>query len=165
MRSTKIALLAAASILAASAAHAQAPAPVTVKDMSMGLAMAIIQGTIEKCTKDGYKVSVTVVDRAGNVFAQMRGDGTNPHTMEYSKMKAYTSRTRGITSLEFMKLTDKPENAYQRAIPGVVSVGGAVPIKVGEQIIGAVGASGAPGGEKDEACVMAGLAKVADALK
>ena len=165
MRSTKIALLAAASILAASAAHAQAPAPVTVKDMSMGLAMAIIQGTIEKCTKDGYKVSVTVVDRAGNVFAQMRGDGTNPHTMEYSKMKAYTSRTRGITSLEFMKLTDKPENGYLKQIPGVVAVGGAVPIKAGDQIIGAVGASGAPGGEKDEGCVLAGLAKVADALK
>ncbi len=131
----------------------------------MAMAMAIIQGTIEQCTKDGYKVSVTVVDKGGNVAAQLRGDGTNPHTMEYSKMKAYTSRTRGITSLEFMKLTDKPENAYQKGIPGVVGVGGGVPIKVGEEIIGAVGASGAPGGEKDEACVMAGLAKVADALK
>lgn len=135
------------------------------KNVSMAMAMAIIQGTIEQCTKDGYKVSVTVVDKGGNVAAQLRGDGTNPHTMEYSKMKAYTSRTRGITSLEFMKLTDKPENAYQKGIPGVVGVGGGVPIKVGEEIIGAVGASGAPGGEKDEACVMAGLAKVADALK
>ena len=85
--------------------------------------------------------------------------------MEYSKMKAYTSRTRGITSLEFMKLTDKPENGYLKQIPGVVAVGGAVPIKAGDQIIGAVGASGAPGGEKDEGCVLAGLAKVADALK
>lgn len=135
------------------------------KNVSMAMAMAIIQGTIEQCTKDGYKVSVTVVDKGGNVAAQLRGDGTNPHTMEYSKMKAYTSRTRGITSLEFMKLTDKPKNAYQKGIPGVVGVGGGVPIKVGEEIIGAVGASGAPGGEKDEACVMAGLAKVADALK
>lgn len=164
MRLFSISLI-AASAFAAGAVHAQAPAPVTVKDMSMGLAMAIIQGTIEQCTKDGYKVSVTVVDRAGNVAAQVRGDGTNPHTMEYSKMKAYTSRTRGITSLEFMKLTDKPENAYLKQIPGVVAVGGAVPIKAGDQIIGAVGASGAPGGEKDEACVMAGIAKVADALK
>lgn len=164
MRLISISLI-AASMLAAGAAQAQAPAPVTVKDMSMGLAMAIIQGTIEQCTKDGYKVSVTVVDRAGNVFAQMRGDGTNPHTMEFSRLKAYTSRTRGITSLEFMKLTDKPENAYQRQIPGVVGVGGAVPIRAGDQIIGAVGASGAPGGEKDEVCVLAGVAKVQDALK
>jgi len=133
------------------------------KNISMAMAMAIIQGTIEQCTKDGYKVSVTVVDKAGNVAAQVRGDGTNPHTMEYSKMKAYTSR--GITSLEFMKLTDKPESAYLKQIPGVVAVGGAVPIKVGNEIIGAVGASGAPGGEKDEVCVLAGIAKVQDALK
>ncbi len=165
MRSIKFALIAAASLVAVGSAHAQAPAPVTVKDMSMGLAMAIIQGTIEQCTKDGYKVSVTVVDRAGNVFAQMRGDGTNPHTMEFSRLKAYTSRTRQQTSLEFMKLTDKPETAYLKSIPGVVAVGGAAPIKAGDQIIGAVGASGAPGGEKDEVCVLAGIAKVADALK
>jgi uncharacterized protein GlcG (DUF336 family) len=163
MRSIKFALIAAASLVAVGSAHAQAP--VTVKDMSMGLAMAIIQGTIEQCTKDGYKVSVTVVDRAGNVFAQMRGDGTNPHTMEFSRLKAYTSRTRQQTSLEFMKLTDKPESAYLKSIPGVVAVGGAAPIKAGDQIIGAVGASGAPGGEKDEVCVLAGIAKVADALK
>jgi uncharacterized protein GlcG (DUF336 family) len=165
MRSIKIALIAAASIVAVGSAHAQAPAPVTVKDMSMGLAMAIIQGTIEQCTKDGYKVSVTVVDRAGNVFAQMRGDGTNPHTMEFSRLKAYTSRTRQQTSLEFMKLTADPAQAYLKQIPGVVAVGGAAPIKAGDQIIGAVGASGAPGGEKDEACVLAGIAKVQDALK
>jgi hypothetical protein len=53
MRSIKFALIAAASLVAVGSAHAQAPAPVTVKDMSMGLAMAIIQGTIEQCTKDG----------------------------------------------------------------------------------------------------------------
>ncbi len=99
------------------------------------------------------------------MFAQMRGDGTNPHTMEFSRLKAYTSRTRQQTSLEFMKLADKPETAYLKSIPGVVAVGGAAPIKAGDQIIGAVGASGAPGGEKDEVCVLAGIAKVADALK
>ncbi len=87
---------------------------------------------------------MTVVDKAGNVAAQVRGDGTNPHTMEFSRLKAYTSRTRGQTSLEFMKLTSNPESAYLRQIPGVVAVGGAAPIKVGNEVIGAVGASGAP---------------------
>lgn len=163
MRSINLALLATVSVLAAGSAHAQAP--LTEKNVSMGMALAIIQGTIEQCTKDGYKVSVTVVDKAGNVAAQIRGDGTNPHTMEFSRLKAYTSRTRGQTSLEFMKLTSNPESAYLRQIPGVVAVGGAAPIKVGNEVIGAVGASGAPGGEKDEVCVLAGIAKVADALK
>jgi uncharacterized protein GlcG (DUF336 family) len=129
------------------------------------MALAIIQGTIEQCTKDGYKVSVTIVDKAGNVAASIRGDGTNPHTMEFSRLKAYTSRTRGQTSLEFMKLVSDPANAYLRQIPNVVAVGGGVPIKVGNEVIGGVGVSGAPGGEKDEACANAGLAKVEAALK
>jgi uncharacterized protein GlcG (DUF336 family) len=163
MRLVSVALLALASILAAGAASAQAP--LTEKNVSMAMSLAIIQGALEQCTKDGYKISITIIDKAGNVAAQLRGDGTNPHTMEFSRLKAYTARTRGQTSLEFMKLIADPANAYLRQIPNVVGVGGGVPIKVGNEVIGAAGASGAPGGEKDEACIMAGIAKVADALK
>lgn len=163
MRRVSLVLLASASALVASPALAQAPQ--VEKNVSMAMAMAIIQGTLEQCTKDGYKVSITIVDKGGNVAASIRGDGTNPHTMEFSRLKAYTSRTRGQTSLEFMKVIADPANAYLRQIPNVVGVGGGVPIKVGNEIIGGVGVSGAPGGEKDEVCANAGLAKVADALK
>ena len=163
MRRVRLAVLASVSILAASPALAQAPQ--VEKNVSMAMALAIIQGTIEQCTKDGYKVSVVIVDKAGNVAASVRGDGTNPHTMEFGRLKAYTSRTRGQTSLEFMKLTSDPANAYLKQIPNTVAVGGGVPIKAGNEVIGAVGVSGAPGGEKDEVCANAGIAKVADALK
>jgi len=163
MRSLGLAALTAAAIVVAGPAHAQAPQ--IEKNVSMAMAMAIIQGTMEQCTKDGYKVSVTVVDKAGNVAASLRGDGTNPHTMEFSRLKAWTSRTRGQTSLEFQKLIEKPETAYLKQIPNTVGVGGGAPIKVGNETIGGVGASGAPGGEKDEVCVLAGIAKVQDALK
>lgn len=163
MRSLTIAAVMASAIGLAAPAAAQAPQ--TEKNISMGLAMAIIQGTLEQCTKDGYKVSITIVDKAGNVAAQLRGDGTNPHTMEFSRLKAWTSRTRGQTSLEFMKVTADPANAYLRQIPNVVAVGGGVPIKAGNEIIGAIGVSGAPGGEKDEVCANAGIAKVEAALK
>ncbi|WP_398472132.1 heme-binding protein [Tardiphaga sp.] len=163
MRSLIIAAVMASAIGLAAPAAAQAPE--TEKNISMGLAMAIIQGTLEQCTKDGYKVSITIVDKAGNVAAQLRGDGTNPHTMEFSRLKAWTSRTRGQTSLEFMKVTADPANAYLRQIPNVVAVGGGVPIKAGNEIIGAIGVSGAPGGEKDEVCANAGIAKVEAALK
>ena len=155
----------AAALVAGLAMPAFAQAPQMEKNISMGLAMAIMQGTIDQCTKDGYKVSVTIVDKAGNVAGQIRGDGTNPHTMEFSRLKAYTSRTRGQTSLEFMKLVADPANAYLRQIPNVVAVGGGVPIKAGNEVIGAVGVSGAPGGEKDEVCALAGIAKVEAALK
>ncbi|MEP6837157.1 MAG: heme-binding protein [Bradyrhizobium sp.] len=163
MRLVRVVVVASASVLVAAPALAQAPQ--VEKNVSMAMSLAIIQGTLEQCTKDGYKVSITIVDKAGNVAAQLRGDGTNPHTMEFSRLKAYTSRTRGQTSLEFMKLIADPANAYLKQIPDTVGVGGGVPIKAGNEVIGAVGVSGAPGGEKDEVCANAGIAKVADALK
>ncbi len=161
----KIQVVAASMLAVVSIASANAQAPLTEKNVSMKMSQAIIDGTIEQCTKDGYKVSVVIVDFAGLVHASLRGDGTNPHTMEFARKKAYTARTRGQTSLEFMKLTENPANAYLRQIPDVVAVGGGVPIKIGNMTIGGVGVSGAPGGEKDEVCALAGIAKVADQLK
>jgi uncharacterized protein GlcG (DUF336 family) len=163
MRPVRLALLASVSILVAAPALAQAPQ--VEKNVSMGMALAIIQGTIEQCTKDGYKVSVTIVDKGGNVAAQLRGDGTSPHTMEFSRLKAYTARIRNQTSLQTMKELEDPARAPLRQIPGLVGVGGGVPIRAGTEVIGGVGVSGAPGGEKDEACANAGLAKVEAALK
>ena len=163
MSSFKILSLALGAMLLASGARAQAPQ--TEHNVSMAMSLAIIAGALEQCTKDGYKVSITVVDKAGLVAASVRGDGTNPHTMDFARMKAYTARTRGQTSLEFMKLAETPDGARLKQIPGVVAIGGGVPIKLGGETIGAVGVSGAPGGEKDEACALAGIEKVAAQLK
>jgi uncharacterized protein GlcG (DUF336 family) len=163
MSIVKILSIAIGAMLLASAARAQAPQ--TEHNVSMGMSLAIIAGALEQCTKDGYKVSITIVDKAGLVAASVRGDGTNPHTMEFSRMKAYTARTRGQTSLEFMQASSTPEGALLRQIPGTVAIGGGVPIKMGTETIGAVGVSGAPGGEKDEACAKAGIEKVAAQLK
>lgn len=160
---TKRVAIAAGSVALALPVYAQAPQ--TEKNVSTKMALMIIDGALEQCTKDGYKVSVSIVDKGGNLFAAVRGDGTNPHTVEFARLKAYTARTRGQTSLEFKTATDKPENAYLKQIPNVVAVGGGVPIKAGNEVIGAVGVSGAPGGDKDEVCANAGIAKVADALK
>jgi uncharacterized protein GlcG (DUF336 family) len=163
MRSVTLAILASASIFAVAPASAQAP--LAQKNVSMALSLAIIQGTLEQCTKDGYKVSVVIVDNSGNVAASVKGDGTGPHTLEFARLKAYTARTRGQTSQATMKQMEDPAFAFLKQIPGVVGIGGGVPIKAGNEVIGGVGVSGAPGGEKDEACANAALAKVADALK
>jgi uncharacterized protein GlcG (DUF336 family) len=163
MRLSSLALLTSASVLVAGPAFAQAPQ--VEKNVSMTLSMAVMQGALDQCTKDGYKVSVVIVDKGGNVAASVRGDGTGPHTMEFARMKAYTARTRNQTSLQTMKLLEDPANAFIRQIPNVVGVGGGVPIRVGNEVIGAVGVSGAPGGEKDEVCANAGIAKVEAALK
>jgi len=163
MRPVSLAVLASVSVFAAAPALAQAPQ--VEKNVSMAMAMAIMQGALDQCTKDGYKVSVVIVDKGGNVAASVRGDGTAPHTMEFGRLKAYTARTRNQTSLQTMKLLEDPANAFIRQIPNVVGVGGGVPIRAGNEVIGGVGVSGAPGGEKDEVCANAGIAKVADALK
>jgi uncharacterized protein GlcG (DUF336 family) len=163
MRRLSLAVLASASILVLGPASAQAPQ--VEKNVSMAMSIAIMQGAIEQCTNDGYKVSVVIVDKGGNVAGSVRGDGTGPHTMEFARLKAYTARTRNQTSLQTMKLLEDPANAFIRQIPNVVGVGGGVPIRAGNETIGGVGVSGAPGGEKDEVCANAGIAKVADALK
>jgi len=163
MRRVSLAIFACATVLAAGPALAQAPQ--VEKNISMAMAMAVMQGALDQCTKDGYKVSVVIVDKGGNVAGSIRGDGTGPHTMEFARMKAYTARTRNQTSLQTMKLLEDPANAFIRQIPNVVGVGGGVPIRVGSEVIGAVGVSGAPGGEKDEVCANAGIAKVEAALK
>jgi uncharacterized protein GlcG (DUF336 family) len=163
MRYARLALLASIPVFAAAPALAQAPQ--MEKNISMAMSLAIIQGALEQCTKDGYKVSVTIVDKSGSVAAQTRGDGTSPHTMEFSRLKAYTARIRNQTSLATMKQLEDPAFAGLRQIPGLVGIGGGVPIRAGTEVIGGVGVSGAPGGEKDEVCANAGIAKVEAALK
>jgi uncharacterized protein GlcG (DUF336 family) len=137
------------------------------KDLSANMALTIAQTAMATCTANGYRVSVTVVGRNGEVLLQVRGDGTGPHTMENSFRKAYTSRTFRQPSGDFAKRMLKPgEPAGSLTyLANVIPAQGALPIMVGEDVIGAAGASGAPGGEKDEACIKAGIEKVADQLK
>lgn len=135
------------------------------KDISAAAAMAIAQTTIETCKANGHAVSVTVVGRNGEIVAQVRGDNTGPHTMENSFRKAYTARTFRIPSGEMVERVKKDPTLGAIHLTNIIAIRGALPIKVGDDVIGAAGASGAPGGEKDEACVQAALDKAADQLK
>ena len=135
------------------------------KDLSLDGAVTIATTAIADCKAKGFQVSATVVGRNGEVIAQLRGDGTGPHTVENSFKKAFTARTFRIASGDMEKrLKDNPQMGAQY-LTGFTTGRGALPIKIGEEVIGAAGASGAPGGEKDEACVQAGIEKVADQLK
>src|SRR2546430_11136163 len=156
--------LAAAALAAALAAPANAQL-LARKDLSLATALAIATTAVETCKTNGYATSATVVGRNGEVLVQLRGDNTGPHTMENSFRKAYTSRTFRIPSGEMVeRLKANPQLALIH-LSNVIANQGALPIKVGEETIGAAGASGAPGGEKDEACVKAGIDKVAGMLK
>ena len=134
------------------------------KDLSAATALTIAQTAIATCTANGYRVSATIVGRNGEVLVQVRGDGTGPHTMENSFKKAFTSRTFRIPSGEMEERLKKNPQMGAQYLTGFTTGRGALPIKIGEDTIGAAGASGAPGGEKDEACIQTGLDKIKDKL-
>jgi uncharacterized protein GlcG (DUF336 family) len=135
------------------------------KDLTASIAITIAQTAIEICKANGYAVSATVVGRNGEIIVQVRGDNTAPHTVENSFRKAYTARTlRSPSGALVDRLKADPTLAFIH-LTNVIAFQGALPIKVDGEVIGAAGVSGAPGGEKDEACVKAGLEKVVDQLK
>jgi uncharacterized protein GlcG (DUF336 family) len=135
------------------------------KDLTSSIAITIAQTAIETCKANGYAVSVTVVGRNGEVILQVRGDDTGPHTFENSFRKAYTARTFRSPSGALADRLKADPTIPLIHLSNIIANQGALPITVGDDVIGAAGASGAPGGEKDEACVKAGIDKVADQLK
>ncbi len=162
--SASISRLALAGLACAIALPASAQT-LTRKDLSLEGALAIATESIATCKQNGFAVSVTVVGRNGEVLVQLRGDGTGPHTMENSFKKSYTSRTFRIASGEMEERFKKNPQLGAVFLSNITTGRGALPIKIGDEVVGAVGASGAPGGEKDEACVKAGIDKIADKLK
>lgn len=159
-------LVLSAVFIASIASSALAQEVITEKALSLDLAQSIAQGALEKCRADGYHVSVTVVDRDGLVKASLRDDGTGPHTIVTSRRKAFTSVSFRTPSGEWGKrvLTELAV-AGLRDTEGTIPLAGGLPIKAGDEVIGGIGVSGAPGGEKDEACSNAGIQKLADKLK
>lgn len=135
------------------------------KDISADIAVTIATTAMGDCKAKGYKVSAVVVGRVGEIIVQIRGDGVGPHTMENAFKKAFTARTFKIASGEMEKrLKDNPQMGAQ-FLTGFTTARGGLPIKIGDDVVGAAAVSGAPGGEKDEACVQTGIDKVKDQLK
>jgi uncharacterized protein GlcG (DUF336 family) len=161
LASKALAGLAVTTVLASAAA---AQGVVTEKNVSLALAQTIANAALAQCESMGFKVSVTVVDRAGLQVVMLRGDGAGLHTPEGSDRKAYTARTYSSPSADFARrATTEPNYAPAIQYHRVLALSGGLPIKVANEVIGAVGVSGSPG--KDAVCSQAGLDKVADQLK
>jgi uncharacterized protein GlcG (DUF336 family) len=157
--------LAAASALAVALLTPARAELLAHKDLSLDTAVTIATTAAATCKAQGYKVSVHVVGRTGEVLVALRGDNASPHTFENSMRKAYTARTFRVPSGEIVKrLKENPQFAGV-FLTNVIATQGALPITVGDDVVGAVGVSGAPGGDKDEACAKTGIDKVADQLK
>ena len=158
----QIVLAAAIGLLAAGAAQAQVR---TEKNISLGLAMDAAAAAVASCSAGNYNVSATVVDRAGQVRAQLRADMAGPHTNDTSRRKAYMSATMRTNSGAIAENVAKnPGAAGVAQITDFIMLAGGVPIRSGNEVIGAIGVGGAPGGNLDEACANAGIDKIKDRL-
>jgi uncharacterized protein GlcG (DUF336 family) len=159
-----ILLASSCALLLAASPTARSQGLVTEKAISGDMAQAMVQGAIEKCRAENYHIAVSVLDADGQLKAFLRDDKSGPQTIDVSKRKAYTALILGMPSIDVVKFWVK-QGPIPPVIEGTIALGGGLPVKVGNQTIGAIGVSGAPGQDKDEACAAAGIAKVADRLK
>jgi len=138
----------------------------TLRQLTPETAAKATRAALDDCRKRGYQVAVAVVDRAGVAQALIRDRFAGPHTVQTAIGKGYTAVSFRTDTLEFAKAT-QPGSASSgvRSLPSVVALGGGVMIEAGGTTVGAIGVSGAPTGEADEACARAGLAAIRDELE
>src|SRR5260370_8445250 len=154
----KLISLGAGIVLAVALANPASAQLLNHKDLSLATALTIATTAIETCKGNGYRVSATVVGRSGEVIVQLRGDDTGPHTIENSQKKAYTARTFRISSGEFVqRVKDNPTTGAVH-LTGIVAAQGALPIKIGDEGIGAAAVSGAPRAAHAQPSLQAGPA-------
>jgi len=154
-------LMLTAALLAGFATSAAQAESLSQKNISLEQANALAQEAIKACTTKNYQVSVTIVDRAGVVKAVQRTDNAGPHTVKASEMKAFTALTMKNASGKVMEAAQSNAGAQNlKDIPGLLLLAGGLPVKEGNEVIGAIGVGGAPGGNLDEACAQAALDNV-----
>ncbi|MEZ5659255.1 MAG: heme-binding protein [Burkholderiaceae bacterium] len=147
------------------AALAADEATFTTKSMTPEIALRAAQAALASCREAGYQVSVAVVDRSGILQAFVRDRFAGAHSARFAQDKAWTSASFRIPTADLGEVTQpgKPESGI-RDLSGVATVGGGLPIDAGGSHVGAIGVSGAPGGEADTVCARAGIDAVADDL-
>jgi uncharacterized protein GlcG (DUF336 family) len=135
--------------------------------LPVGLAAKAIQASLDACNKDGYRVSVSIVDRAGVLRAMARADGAGPHTIDSSRKKAYTAASLRRPTSELAELINRVPTlqALRDMNDQVLMLGGGLPIEIGNEIVGGIGVGGAPGAHLDDACAQAGLDAIGAAPK
>lgn len=130
-------------------------------NVSLKLANELIEATMAACQKKGKTAVVAVVDRGGNLIALQRGDNVGPHNTDAAVRKAFTALS---TKTPSRTLSDNaranPDSNNLNTVSDLLLLGGGVPLKFGDEVIGAIAAGGAGGAVQDEACALEGIEKV-----
>lgn len=166
MRSLGAACAAASLFLAAGPVGAAPDATYTVKLLTPETALAAAQAAMAHCRKAGHQVAVAVVDRSGLVQVLLRDRFAGPHTLDVAPQKAWTAASFRIPTSTLASETQpgRPMSGI-RAAPHVMAIGGGLVIEAGGAVLGAIGVSGAPGGDADDACALAGIRAIADGIE
>lgn len=145
---------------------AQDAATYTVKLLTPETALKAADAALKKCRADGYQVAVAVVDRSGIVQVLLRDRFAGAHTPDMAISKAWTavSFRTNTTPLAAETQAGKPMSGIRHR-PGVVAAGGGRMIEGAGSLLGGIGVSGAPGGDRDDACADAGIAAIRDAIE
>jgi uncharacterized protein GlcG (DUF336 family) len=135
--------------------------------LPLSMASKAIHAAMEACKKDGYRVSVSIVDRAGVLRTMARADGAGPHTVDSSRKKAYTASSLRRPTSELADLMTKvPQlEALRDMNDDILMLGGGLPIEINGEVVGGIGVGGAPGAHLDDACSQAGLDAIGAATK
>jgi uncharacterized protein GlcG (DUF336 family) len=158
-----LAATAISSLLAASASAEEAL--VTYKSLTPELALDLARATLADCRKRGFQVTVAVVDRFGVTQVLLRDRFAGPHTVSTAAGKAWTAVSFRTSTAELNAISQPGTmQAGIRNLPGAVIIGGGLTVEAGGSLLGAVGVSGAPGGDADEACAKVGIDAVRDRL-
>ena len=131
---------------------------VTYKSLSPAIALEAAQAALADCQRRGYQVAIAVVDRFGVVQVVLRDRFAGPHTPATASGKAWTAATFRTSTSNLVAISQPGMmQAGIRSLPGAVIIGGGLVVESGGSLVGAIGVSGAPGGDADEACAKAGI--------
>ncbi|HEY4249650.1 MAG TPA: heme-binding protein [Roseomonas sp.] len=149
----------------AAAAAAPPPGLYVERSITAGLAAEAAAAAVEACGGRGHRVTAVVVDRAGILKAALRADGAGPHSVSAARAKAYTAAsTRTGTTQLLEAVRSNPGASRVPDVEGFLVVGGGLPIRLGDEVVGAIGVDGSPGGLLDDQCAEAGIARIRDRL-
>ena len=135
--------------------------------LPLALAEKAAVAALDKCAAGGYKVSVAVVDRGGNLKVLLRDDDAGPHTVDSSSRKAYTSASlrRPTEHLAQLMVKFPSIQGLRDMNEKILILGGGLPIEIQGEVVGGLGVGGAPGAHLDEACATAGVQAIGGEMK